>query len=72
MMFYDGFLPYFFFGFGYLFMFLFWSLVICALFFVFWRAGGSHGSHALDIAKERYAKGELNKEDFETIKTDLA
>jgi len=29
------------------------------------------GGSALDISKARYAKGEINKEQFDTIKRDL-
>ncbi|MCR4322730.1 MAG: SHOCT domain-containing protein, partial [Candidatus Azambacteria bacterium] len=42
-----------------------------------WIAGqtkGTHGGHdktPLDILKERYAKGEINKEEFEVKKKDL-
>jgi putative membrane protein len=32
---------------------------------------GRSGPTALDIAKERYARGEVNREEFEQIKRDL-
>lgn len=70
------------FGFGWIFMLLFWGLVIWAIFALVRGATGrsccghNHGEHkpsnnALDILKERYAKGEINKEEFEAKKKDL-
>jgi putative membrane protein len=35
------------------------------------NSGGGSGSSALDIARERYARGEISREEFETIKKNL-
>jgi len=66
--------------FGMIFMLLFWVLVIIGLIFLIkWliqntRKGtgtSNGGSRALEILKERYARGEINKQEFEEKKRDL-
>jgi putative membrane protein len=72
------------FGFGWIFMLIFWGLIIWAIFALVrgvsghgcWgghqhNEHGHKGNNALDILKGRYAKGEINKEEFESIKKDL-
>lgn len=72
------------FGFGWIFMVLFWGLVIWAIIALVrgGSGGGCCGSHhenhkhnreddALEILKKRYAKGEVSKEDFDKMKKDL-
>jgi len=67
--------------FGGIFMIVFWILVIVGLaFLIKWLiqttrsekdvANGS-SDRAIDILKERYARGEINKEEFEKIKRDV-
>jgi len=65
-------------GFGGIFMILFWAVIIVAVvMLVKWLAGGSsridlpREKSALDILKERYARGEIGKEEFEQKKRDL-
>ena len=64
-------------GFGVLMMVL-WLLLIVAIIVLVMRLLGGHGNGTihkadpLDIAKERYAKGELTKEQFEQVKKDLS
>jgi putative membrane protein len=60
-------------GIGFLHMILFWAIVIFALAgLVRWLTGKSLGeSSALDILKARYARGDLTREEFETLKRDL-
>jgi len=66
--------------FGMIFMLIFWVLVIVGLVFLIkWliqttrkEPEVSHStSRPLDILKERYARGEINKEEFEEKKGDL-
>ena len=58
-----------------LFMFVFWALVITAIVLgVRWlvRQGRPEGSDsALDILRQRYARGEINREEFEAKRKDL-
>ena len=64
-------------GFGWVFMSLWWILIIVVIVAaVKWLAYGSSGSGrrdktALDILKERYARGEVNREEFEQKRRDL-
>jgi putative membrane protein len=59
---------------------LFWALIIwliVSLVFRMRRHGccsydTQHGKDAMDIAKERYAKGEINDKEFERLKKNLS
>lgn len=71
-------------GFGMIMMILFWGLIIWAIFALL-RGGhggccGGHAGHhhgddrgdrSMEILKERYAKGDISKEEFEKMKGDL-
>ena len=66
--------------FGMIFMMIFWVLVIVGLVFLIkWliqttssgKAAEQKGSRAVEILKERYARGEIDKAEFESKKKDL-
>lgn len=63
-------------GFGWLLMLLFWGLVILGIVaLVKWitlmSRGDSPGKTPLDLLNERYARGEIDREEYEQKKRDL-
>ncbi len=66
--------------FGGLWMLLFWGAVIAGIIWIVRKLSGHDEANSsalkrrdpLDIAKERYAKGEISKEEFDQIKKNLS
>ena len=59
-----------------------WAIPLGLIFFFVWallprinagapRQGGAGGRGALEIAEERYARGEISRDEFQRIKEDL-
>lgn len=64
-------------GLGMISMVLFWTLVILGIVVLVKRVGGSPASapprqSALEILEERYARGEIGKQEFDEKKRDLS
>jgi putative membrane protein len=67
--------------FGMIMMLLFWVLIIAGIVILIrWmvqktssrnRSNIGTGSQAMDILKERYAKGEISQDEFESMKKDI-
>lgn len=62
--------------FGGVWMILFWGGLIALIVWGITKLSGRNGSTSkrdpLDLAKERYAKGEISREEFNQLKKDLS
>ena len=61
-------------GFGWIFMFFFWALVILGILaLVKWLSGngGARSKTALEILQERYARGEIDQQEYQQKRRDL-
>lgn len=56
---------------GFLWMFVFWFAVIWLVVWLIRRGGHMEHGNAFDILKERYAKGEITKKQFDEMKKDI-
>ncbi|MCB9806707.1 SHOCT domain-containing protein [Candidatus Peribacteria bacterium] len=72
MMYYglNGMWPFHIFGFGSIFMVIFWGLVIYGIYLLMGQASNK-GDNAMNILKIRYAKGEITKEEFESMRKNI-
>jgi putative membrane protein len=65
-------------GFGWIFMILFWALLVLGVVglarWIFPTARSAAGSshQPLDIVRERYARGDINRDQYEQMRRDLA
>lgn len=64
-------------GFGWLFMVLFWAGIILLVFYMVKLLTQKNGAEkkeirAEEILKERYARGEISREEFERMKKDIS
>ncbi len=56
---------------GPLVMLVFWVVLVVAVVVFLRRVGRAGSDSALEILRTRYARGELSREDFETMRRDL-
>jgi putative membrane protein len=63
------------FGFGWIFPVLFWVLIIILIISLIHKhsdSGKESEPQSLEILKQRYAKGEITKKEFEEMKKDVS
>lgn len=58
-------------GWGWLWMILFWAGVIVLIVWAVGRGAGSRDDRPLDILKERFARGEIDRDEFEARRREL-